>query len=225
MSDFRVGCQHYKRESCRCDHPHREALRLPKHCPQHGEHITICGSIVHVPRPDIKPPGQGVPDCPDIPPMPPVKNYAASGVRCGQCNGIIFYDKEARNRHFNSCACCDADGLPNADKPGYGLPDPPPPPRKERARSYYQKCPACEGKGEIVKAGTEDYKLTSPVMRCCPACSGKGVLLVEESNDPYAKYRCIVTDDMVDAIEKLLTGKKRLQVEVHGPDRAHCGPL
>ncbi len=62
-------------------------------------------------------------------------DYAESGIRCGQCNGIIFSDKETRNRYFNACKCCDTDGRLNADKPGYGLPNPSPPPNcmaKER---------------------------------------------------------------------------------------------
>ena len=59
----------------------------------------------------------------------------------------------------------------------------------------------------------------------CPACEGKGVLLVGGEIDPYARYRCIVPDDMVDAIRDLIMGKKRLKVEVDTPPRPNCGPL
>ncbi len=49
--------------------------------------------------------------------------------------------------------------------------------------SYYQKCPACEGQGEIVTCvpcqGSDVYP-----RKTCPACDGKGVLFVEEPPVP-----------------------------------------
>ena len=82
--------------------------------------------------------------------------------------------------------------------------------------SYYQKCPACDGKGNVIRAGTEDYKITGPIHIQCPACKGKGVLLVEGDESKrswgpgscyYARGGCIVPDHLVDAIEEMAKDK------------------
>ncbi len=136
----------------------------------------------------------------------------------------------------NSCDLQISTPKPDVVPVGQGLPNcpdsPPMPPVKparadEEVASYYQRCPACEGTGLVIVCPDTRCGLLRHGRKCqdcvdfckmtCPGCDGKGVLPVKGQPVP---------DKFFDALQDLITGKKRLQVDMHGPYRGKgFGPL